>query len=70
MKKDQKCGVAIKDAQSRSGWSICHKPAVRDLGFTAQMKMDDGSEQMGRFFCADHKGCTQVETKQKKEKVK
>lgn len=68
MKKDQKCGVAVKDATTPgSGWRVCGKPAVRDLGFTAQMQMDDGTKQMGRYFCEDHKSCKEVQTKKEKK---
>lgn len=67
-KQGHTCSVAVKD-DNPSGWSICGKPSVRDVGYIAQIKHEDGTEQMGRYLCEDHKTGSVIEVKSsKKEK--
>lgn len=54
--KPQTCGVAVANSNNRSGWDICGNKSTSDLGETKQVKLADGTLQMGRFFCDEHKG--------------
>jgi hypothetical protein len=59
----QTCGVAVKNPVKgdRLGWTICANLSEHDAGTTIQVRHGDGTVQMGRYFCAEHRNHEIVE---------